>query len=266
MTKAYVTTGIDGLYEYDAIGNNTVYQMGNITDTMVYNHFGQIDKVTRTKSGTVSDTIDYTYDSAKGLMLSKETDEEITSYAYNSLGSVTSITSPSGLTRIYTRDSLDRISSVSADNKNFTYEYYGDGQIKKVTYPNTDITAEYTYDNANRMTSVVTKKGTSIIYNCQYTYDNANNIISVTGTETANYTYDSLNRLKTSTQNGVTTTYEYDSRNNLISETAPNFTKTYEYGGDNRLYKVCENGVDTLYEYDPNGNLIKRGNDEFAYD
>ena len=91
-------------------------------------------------------------------------------------------------------------------------------------------------------------------------------MLTVRGSDNVTYTYDALNRLASSTKNGVTTVYAYDSRNNLVSETDGTNTKTYEYGGDNRLHKVTENGIEIVYEYDLNGNLIQRGEDIFAYD
>ena len=128
--------------------------------------------------------------------------------------------------------------------------------MKKITYPTGNIVTEYSYDNANRLKTVVTKKGTTILAQYSYSYDNVGNIVSVSGSEQAQYTYDALYRLKTSTVNGVKTSYTYDNRNNLISESSSGNVVSYTYSGDNRLEKVTENGISTEYVYDLNGNLI----------
>lgn len=252
-------------FDYDAQGHLTTFVFGSKTDTMKYNHFGQLDKVVRTDNDTNAKILDYTYNNL-GRLTSKQFENRTTTYSYNIIGSITGINSPNNLVRAYERDALERISKVSADGKDFVYEYYGDGMIKKLTYPSSNIMTTYTYDNANRLKTLVTKRGTTTLKTYSYSYDNADNIISVSGSDNIAYTYDDLYRLKTYTQNGVTTTYNYDSRDNLISETKANFSKQYEYSGDNRLKKVVENGVETEYSYDLNGNLINRGDDEFGYD
>ena len=267
ISMSVAPDGTERSYEYDASGNTTGYSVGAIFNEMVYDHFGNLDKITRRVNGTETGATVYVYDSAKGWLNSKTTGLGTTSYTYNTTGMLASVISPSGLVRTYTRDANDRITSVSADDKDFTYEYYGDGLIKSITYPGGNIVTSYTYDNANCLTKLETKNGNNILKTYSYEYDGVGNIISVSGSENAEYTYDDLYRLATSTQNGHTTTYEYDSRNNLISETRTDgYTKTYEYSGDNRLVKTVENGVETAYEYDLRGNLVKRGEDEFAYD
>ncbi len=265
LAQATTPNGNQRTYAYDDLGNNTTYTVGNLSDAMQYTHVGQLDRITRSRNGEVTDSVDYVYND-KDWLVSKTTGGQTTSYTYNALGNVSSMTSPSGLTRTYTRDTLERVTQVSADNKQFTYEYYGDGLVKKLIYPTADMYTEYLYDNANRLRKMTTYSGSTILKSYVYSYDNVGNIISVAGSENVTYTYDSLYRLKSSTKDGVTTTYAYDSRDNLIAETRPGYNKTYEYGGDNRLYKTTENGVVTQYEYDLNGNLIKRGEDEFAYD
>jgi len=198
-------------------------------------------------------------------LTSKTIGSNITKYAYDNLGNLTSVTSPSGFARTYSYDRAERLVQLDFDGKTVSYDYNADGTVKKITYPN-GITTEYVYDDAKRATSVTTKLGSSVKEQYSYTYDGNGNVLSVSGTKNISYTYDNLNRLKSYTENGVTTVYTYDKRNNLISETCGSNVKTYEYSGDNRLSKMIENDVETVYEYDLNGNLIRRGNNEFAYD
>ena len=251
-------------YLYDNSGNLTQSVNGSQRNTFTYAFDGQLATQSKYVNDTLSEAAAYNYDSLERL-ISKTIGSDSTSYTYNTMGSVTSVTSPTGFTTAYTLDKAERVTGVGFDGKEITYEYYGDGMVKKITYPNS-MTTEYSYDNANRVTDIVTTLGSTVLQSYSYTYDGNGNVLTVSGSENVTYTYDSLNRLASSTKNGVKTTYGYDSRNNLVSETDGTNTKTYEYGGDNRLHKVTENGVETIYEYDLNGNLIQRGEDLFAYD
>ncbi|MBR5236910.1 MAG: hypothetical protein IKW06_06045 [Clostridia bacterium] len=249
---------------YDGMGNLIQQETEHLLYMIRYSPYGPVDDIIKCENHYATDVIDYTYNKL-GWLVSKDRNRAITTYTYNDMGNLASMTSPGGLQRTYVRDELERLSAIQVDNKNFVYEYYGDGLIKKLTYPG-GMTTEYTYDNANRLQTMVTKKGTTVLKTYSYTYDGVGNILTVSGSENKVYTYDDLYRLKTVKENGVTTAYSYDNRNNLISETRPGYSKTYEYSGDNRLYKVTENDIVTTYEYDLNGNLIKRGDDEFGYD
>lgn len=252
-------------YDYDEQGHVISYTAGSIADTMKYNHFRQLDLISRTINGENTTTIDYVYNYLGRL--EKRIDRGMTTeYDYNQIGSITNVKSPNGLIRTYERDELERIYKVKTDDKEYVYEYYDDGLTKSLTYPTSNISVLYTYDNANRLKTMITKKDSTVLKSYSYTYDNVGNILTISGSDNVTYTYDDLYRLKTYRENAVTTTYDYDNRNNLILETRGNHLKNYEYSGDNRLYRVVEDGVETLYIYDLNGNLINRGFDEFAYD
>lgn len=266
-------------YEYDNSGNIRLITDGFHKTYFDYIFDGQISGKSKRNGYDLVEDVSYYYDSYERpvsktyevLVPAPEgenyemSETRTVLYSYNKLSSITSVTSPAGFKTNYTLDEAERVTDVGFDGKEISYEYYGDGMIKKITYPNS-MTTEYSYDNANRVTSILTKLSGNVLRSYSYTYDGNGNVLTVSGSENVTYTYDALNRLASSTKNGVTTTYSYDSRNNLVSETDGTNTKTYEYGGDNRLHKVTENGVETIYEYDLNGNLIGRGEDVFAYD
>jgi len=122
----------------------------------------------------------------------------------------------------------------------------------------------------NRVKTILTKIGATVINSLSYTYDENGNI----ETETRNsvittYTYDSLNRLKTVEYgDGNTITYEYDSRNNIEKEydTLGNI-KVYSYDSKNRLIRVMVNGnVTDEYTYTDNGEVLTHNNTSYAYD
>ena len=262
--KCIAPNGNERLFTYDECGNIASIQNGSQSEEIFYNFDGQISKHNKYINGRLEHSVNYGYDNLERLT-SKTIGSNITKYAYDNLGNLTSVTSPSGFARTYSYDRAERLVQLDFDGKTVSYDYNADGTVKKITYPN-GITTEYVYDDAKRATSVTTKLGSSVKEQYSYTYDGNGNVLSVSGTKNISYTYDNLNRLKSYTENGVTTVYTYDKRNNLISETCGSNVKTYEYSGDNRLSKTIENDVETVYEYDLNGNLIRRGNDEFAYD
>lgn len=266
----YVTepNGNQKSYAYDESGNLTVINADSESRKYTYDYLGCVKSISSIVNGEPSQTVEYTND-RKGNVIGKSIDNRNTSYNYNMIYNLMGYRAPNYETVDYTRDSLQRVTQVNANrDKVFSYTYYDDGMIKDIVYPSGDIVTSYTYDNANQLTSVVTKKGSSVIASYDYTYDNAGNILSVSGSEDITYTYDDLYRLESYTKDGITVSYEYDGRGNIIAETSTDGTEiTYEYNGDNRLFKKTENGTVTTYEYDLNGNLISdSNNNRYAYD
>ena len=115
----------------------------------------------------------------------------------------------------------------------------------------------YSYDNSNRVTTMVDAEGTYT-----YTYDNANELTSVDkgGTQVESYAYDANgNRTgtgysttvmnETMTSPGVIT-YTYDNAGNMISADSGGTYTTYTYDYRNRLTGVKQGGtVIATYTY-----------------
>ena len=267
LSRAKDPNGNIRSYEYDASGNQILYQNGSRGKFTYYNEYLRPSKIVEFVNGSKPQTIDYIYD-YKQQLTKKTVDGEQIEYSYDDHYRLTGITAPYQHDRWYDMDELDRIKSVSTENQTFWCEYTGNGLIQTVSYPTRGLKTTYTYDDRNRLIEMKTVKDSDIIVEYQYTYDNVGNVLSVSGSENIVYTYDDLYRLKTVRESGVTTTYEYDGRNNLVSETtSKGKSKNYEYSGDNRLEKTTEDGITVTYEYDLNGNLIgdSEGN-EYAYD
>ena len=84
-----------------------------------------------------------------------------------------------------------------------------------------------------------------------------------TGTQTINYVYDPLNRLKEANYpDGIYYHYSYDKVGNRLTASDQYSTTTYTYDDANRLASV--NGVQ--YTYDANGNLLSDGVNSYVYD
>ena len=118
-------------------------------------------------------------------------------------------------------------------------------------------TTNYTYDNLDLLITKQTPEGT-----LNYTYDAAGNLASMTsgdGNVSVNYTWDSLNRLSTVTDNRLTgtsntTTYTYDTANNVVKMAYPNGVQaTLNYDTLNRLTSLTTPNSGYLYQLGPTG-------------
>ncbi len=134
------------------------------------------------------------------------------------------------------------------------------GQLPKNQFPNT-VWTDFTYDAADRLTSVINKKtGPITISSFTYTLDavgNRTQMVDLSGTHT--YQYDPLYRLTQATYPGPQTdTYAYDANGNRLSKNAT----TYTYDAADQM--TAAGGVS--YGYDTTGNQTSRGSDTFSYD
>ncbi|KAF1084288.1 tRNA(Glu)-specific nuclease WapA precursor [Sporotomaculum syntrophicum] len=194
----------------------------------------------------------------------------VAGFEYDLLGNRTEVSHPGNLFTNYQYNNLNRLTTVTADGKNYTYEYYGDGMVKAVNYPQltggTSIRTEYTYDNINRLKAMHNKLGSQTITQYSYNYDNNGNITSVTENgQTTSYTYDALNRL-TGIQRpgGEQLSYQYDSRGNR-TVASPNdsgldgfISGEFSYNNWDQLASFTAGGQASNYSYDPEGLRTKK--------
>ena len=256
-------------YEYDEMGNTTLMQATDSQISMAYNYFGRVSSIPN--NNRIS-AVSFNYD-ALGRINKRIQDNFATNYKYKTIGLLEEISASFLPTITYGYDNGQRLQTVRADNKTYTYDYYDDGMVKSVTYPTTTkgiLKTEYTYDNMNRVKTILTKIGSTVVDSLSYTYDENGNITTETrNSVTTTYTYDNLNRLKTAEYgDGNIITYEYDSRNNIEKEydTFGN-VKIYSYDNKNRLIRVTVNGnVTDEYTYTDNGEVLTHNNTSYTYD
>lgn len=244
-TTAYTRRGKTYGNQYDLYGNITQWQAGSSTVNATYGKFG-INGYTSSSLEEIA----FDYD-PNGYLAKKEHGGFVMQYAFDELGRVTHYGSPSGDIAQYQYNALHQVTSIAMDGKNYTYQYYDDGQVKSVTYPN-GMVQSYTYDNLNRTKTIQATLDNTTLLDISYTYDGRGNIATETvdGVQAA-YTYDGRNRLKTVTKGGVTTTYAYDANNNRLSDTTSDGSVT-EYAYDNfgnLLTKTDRNGTKLSYTY-----------------
>lgn len=130
----------------------------------------------------------------------------------------------------YEYDKLNRLTSVTFNNKTIYYSYRNDSQLSKVEYPN-GMTTTFGYDSAGRLTSKQTKLGSKVVAGYSYELDKVGNIVSQT-------------------------TQEPYSDMNLANEST-----SYSYNSGNRITKAG----DITFSFDQNGNTTKRGSESFGW-
>jgi RHS repeat-associated protein len=209
--------------------------------------------------------------------------ERVSTYGYDSLGNLSSVTQMAGTssahTSTYTYDpSYSQLTSVKDPlEKTTTYGYDSLGELTSITDP-LKHTNTLAYANGGGLPTSSTdalKNTTTYGYNSYgdliATHDPLGNTTSrfldaggrlVAGTDalgdTTRYGYDPLNDLTSVTDPaGGVTAFEYDPNGNLASLTDANKNKTtYSYDYANRLTSDTDAlGKSDSYTYGPNGNL-----------
>ena len=163
-------------------------------------------------------------------------------------------------------------SEYSVGSKYDIYYTYDKNDNIKTGKTRGGVTTEYSYNDANMLTSLVNKKGTTTYSTYSYNYNLDGNINrKVESGKTTDYVYDGTGRLSNEKiTNGSAVTnmaYGYDNAGNRSSLTVTgteNYVTTYSYDKNNRLLKDSKknNGASyadvTLYSYDNNGNQIRK--------
>lgn len=121
----------------------------------------------------------------------------------------------------------------------------------------TSLSSSYSYDDNGNVLTKSYGENTSITN----TYDSKDKITSTTyAGKTTNYTYDSNGQLLSANND----TYAYDSRGNITSKTESGTTTTFTYStGGWKDQLVSVNGIDLTY--DDNGNVLTYGEKEYTW-
>ncbi|WP_171717202.1 RHS repeat domain-containing protein [Paenibacillus phytohabitans] len=265
---------------------NELYNNGSKTSwqTVTIDNLKRINKVTSQATG-------YTAYSTYAFDLANRTTQ--TGISHTGIG--TSYTkyqyNKNHLEKVQTNGSatLNNAASVNA-----VYEYFPTGSVKSITYPTladgSVLKSEYTYDALNRISTLVNKKGATVLSSYIYLSDNNGNITYITESvnngasrTTTTYTYDKLNRLESisraagssiykydlqgnrqtqqdTASNVITelgdTSYTYDLMNLLTGVTQDAKTVLFSYLPGKLRYQKTANSIVTQYNYDINGNVI----------
>lgn len=213
----------------------------------------------------------------------------LTTYNYDVLNRLTSITNNQGLTTTFTYDALGRRTSMTHDNgvvTNYTYDAASQLLVLIHEHNLTTINSfNYTYDKVGNRKTKADNNGTA-----NYTYDTLNRLVNATNPLPTNpletFTYDEVGNRVDSNQNGTSNfntanqlqddanfTYTYDNNGNQVQKTnnvISAFT-LYEYDAENKLIRVVrEDGSIVNYKYDGLGRRIEKEVDsaviQYIYD
>lgn len=253
--EAVGSDGTEYTYEYDSLGNVTrSWGAYNVHVDNEYDATLKSNVTKQTISNVVGDKKIITskeYDSSVNAV-SKEVDERgnATKYQYNKLGNVTKIT-----------DALDNITEFNYDNDAVLTSLI----LKKGS--TSLMKAEYTYDSAQRISSVSLENGSKY----GFKYDDNGNIVEIKINDVTAYTYEyDANGMLKSQGYGNGDKYIFDYENGLIqavkfkeSDAEPVTKYEYVYDDNKRLVQVnYKNGTNMAmlyqYEYDENDRVVKQ--------
>lgn len=259
LIKVTYFEGDFALYEYDVApsapcGARTTYPKGRLSkisdrsgvSCLYYDAKGQLDYKTKIIDGK-SHNFDFDFDLA---------------------GNIISVQDPLGILTTYSYNSLNQLESVTSKGKTVKYEYNPIGTIDKITFPNSVIT-DYSYNPREWVTSVQTtglkdQNNAPLIFSDIVDYDKVGNVKTRTDSiGTSVFTYDNLYRLTGVSPptgqpiTGVydTFSYTYDKIGNRKTENSNVYTFT---PNTNRLSSVTNSPYNTIsssFTYDANGNL-----------
>ncbi|QQS36979.1 MAG: hypothetical protein IPM56_03210 [Ignavibacteriales bacterium] len=209
---------------------------------------------------------------------------------YDHFGNLVKQSIPADFHYWYDYDRQGRLKEVRTsadDNKSLAkleavLDYNKDNKILQLAYPDLQETQDritYTYDNRGRLYSlqnlIIFDTGEELIdeygrFVENLTYSANGNIISQYISNMSNtswsplnlsYTYDALNRLTQTKNNGIEIeSYTYNADGNFGTKNRPDKTMSYNYySNTNRLYAAQINGMFKTYNYDAKGNVISDG-------
>lgn len=293
--RGQTTTTTDALskstvLEYGANSSPTcggVDQLTALTDangnrsTWEYDAAGRLEKET----DALGNAIRYEY-YPSGLVWKKIKDtgnDVIATYTYDALGNVTGIAYLDGGWEAYTYYPGGQLLTAGNQNITYTFEWYRNGQLKKVTDSNGKVVDYNSYNGAGQRTLVTLLAGTADQKILTYGYGTSGNSngkltsIAETGVGTFGFGYDDLGRRSTLTYpNGIVGTYSFHAEQPewlagiayqgtlpITSVSYPTFDKT-----GNRLGKTID-GTAVTFQYDVVYRLLNTYggiSESFTYD
>jgi RHS repeat-associated protein len=264
-------------YIYDDLYRLTQKNYPNSTNVeYVYDLVGKLQSVT-----DPTGTYGFAYDNMGRLVGTTTQYTFVTgtytnAYTYDANSNRSSMTDPQNGVTSYVYDTLNRLSTLTAPSAfgsgSFGFSYDALNRRTQMTRPN-GISTNYGYDSLSHLLSVLHQSGGSTIDGATYTYDPAGNRKTKTNqlaAVTSSYTYDPLSELIQVTQATSTTeSYSYDPVRNRLSSlgvspysnntsneltSTPNASYTYDNNG-NTLTKTTSAGT-TTYGWDYENRLI----------
>lgn len=256
---------------YDSLSRIATVKDGKAqTTTYAYDGLDRVTKITYSDFSTVTYSYDangdllsqadangtdsFTYDAQNRLTKETLPNTKTNTYGYDPAGNLNSFTDAGGAVT-YNYDAANELTSLTdPQGKQTTFNYDNDHNRTQINYPN-GVSQFTTYDNANRITSIVGKKPASgaVLTSLSYSY-------AAGGVDTL------LRQSVTDSVAGATTTYGYDYANRLASAVSPSATYQYAYDADGNRLSSSVNGVTTNATYNNADELTQSGSTSFSSD
>lgn len=241
-------------YQRDDVGRVTkVTDPRGVVATYTYDEFGQI----KTEKDARNNVTTYAYDNAGHLKKVTLADDSTQEFTYDANGNVATSTDGRGHTKEFGYDAANRVTSVEASGREWTYTYDSAGRRKTTEAPS-GRTVTLDYDVRSQPTKIDYSDSTPDVTIEYDSLGRRHEVVDGTGTWT--YAYDDLDRPLTITHGSEEWTYTWDAAGRLKSREAPDQEPTsFTYDNDGRLTKVARDGTDlATYSYSTGDNTITR--------
>ena len=285
VTKTTDPNGNETVYEYDP-NNDRLLSVSNPTTAaeteFVYNASGQ---TTQISNSDVAYNLSYdSFGRPTGVNILGTT---LSTNSYNADNQLAGTVYGNGDSVEYAYNEDKLLSSVKYDGVlSYEYFYTTQNQVGRLVDHDNDVTWEYFYDMAGRLTDVesddgkkieygydekgnpgtfTVKDGTATLTDIGYSYDSQNRpsavtVNSMTGQPSQSYTYDSLGRIvsyenttdSANPQNKITRSLSYLTSSGLQTNKIGSVSYSRETENGTAPYVAGYS-----YEYDDNGNIIK---------
>jgi RHS repeat-associated protein/uncharacterized repeat protein (TIGR01451 family) len=255
-------------YGYDAAGNRTSVVDGEEVVTLYqYDELNRLVSVTENYlPGQGSDhqtnvLTSYGYDAVGNHTVITDANSHVTSYAYDELNRLISVTDPMINISSYGYDAVgNRTVITDAEGYVTNFQYDALNRLTVIDYPSPDADVSLVYDAVGSRQSM--SDGTGVT---TYDYDDLYRVITITAPlGTVGYSYDNVgNRTELIYPGGNGVSYSYDDANRLDTVTDWNQLTIvdYDYDAANRLTGASlPNGVGTSYQYDDANRLTALDN------
>lgn len=238
----------------DALGNSTI-----ITNDGVGNQLAVTDRNGKLTCNTYDDLYHRTQliQNIGDTLCSIDSNDIVTTYAYDKNSNQTSITDANGNTTSYTYDALNRLTAetyADTTTRSFNYDAVGNRLTRLDQNGNT---TSYTYDDLYRL-KMRDYPGTN---DDNFSYDKGGRMLTATNSNASiTYTYDNGNRTTSETLNAKTTSYSYDIPNRKRSITYPGARFIVEMRDLRERLNTITEGVSTIgdYNYDVGNRITSR--------
>lgn len=253
-------------YVYDAMNQltNINYPSSTAPITIEYDKNGRVIQVSN------GPTWSYGYDANSNLtdatLLMNSTDTYSFTLAYNALDHLTSIIYPDNTQIDMAPNAFgwptklgEFINSVS---------FFPNGKVKSYKSANGTV-INYTQNDNNLLSSIITKLNDTDLINYQYNYDLDDNLTSITdNVDTSNNIslgYDKNNRLISANGPWGSGIIAYDDNGNILLQILGKTSLGYSYNKTSNLLDSVGGSENKTFKYDTYGNVTSNGNQNFTY-